>query len=84
MELVYCRAREGAWAELAIQTLDGEDATEIFNTDNSEWALCVATCASSGMSVITDNWDEFYLVPSIDLEYATTVQALGALERGGI
>ena len=82
MELTYCKSREGDWSDLCIQTLDGEDGNDLFNPDNSVWAICIATCSDSGMSVITDNWDTYYLVPSIDLEYATTLEALGALEWG--
>jgi len=82
MDINYCKAREGDWSDLAIQTLDGEDATDLFNKDNSVWAVCIATCSDSGISVVTDNWDTYYLVPSIDLDYATTLEALGALERG--
>lgn len=82
MEITYCRVREGDWEDIAIQSLDGLTGQGVFNTDNSVWAICVATCAQSGVSVITDNWDTFYLAQSIDLEFVSTIEALGALERG--
>lgn len=82
MEINYCKAREGDWSDLDIQNLEGEDASDLFNQDNSVWVICIATCSDTGMSIITDDWDTYYLVASIDLEYATALEALGALERG--
>lgn len=82
MQITYCKPREGDWSDICIQTLDGEEGWGIFNTDLSVWAICIATCSDTGISVITDNWDTYYLVPSVDLDYATTLEALGALERG--
>lgn len=81
MEITYCKVREGDWSDLDIQNLDGEDGTDLFNQDKSVWVICIATCSDTGMSIITDDYDTYYLVPSIDLEYATALQALGALER---
>jgi hypothetical protein len=81
MQITYCKVREGDWNDVSIQTLDGQDGWGIFNTDLSVYAICVATCSDTGMSVITDNWDTYYLVPSVDLEFRSTLEALGSLER---
>jgi hypothetical protein len=82
MELTYCKVRDGNWEDIEIKSLDGQSGQGVFNTDQSVWAICVATCDVTGISVITDNWDQYYLVQSIDLDYASSLEALGALERG--
>lgn len=82
MELTYCKVRNGDWEDVSIQSLDGMTGQSLFNTDNSVWAICIATCEFSGVSIITDDWKSYYLVQSVDLDYASSLEALGALERG--
>jgi hypothetical protein len=81
MSITYCKVKDGDWNDVSIQTLDGEDGWGLFNTDLSVWAICIATCSDTGVSVITDDWDTYYLVPSVDLEFKSTLEALGSLER---
>jgi len=76
----YCKVRDGNWEDISIESLDGLTGNGIFNPDNKVWAISVATCEFSGVSVITTDLNTYYLAPSIDLDFVSDLEIFDTLE----